>query len=149
MRTVISLLCFISSLLSAAAPPPVSQKKLDHTVARWQAVLQLQDWHVFVRAARIDELTPGTAGDSGTFTSTQRVMIRVLDPRDYAELSRREGTPVKVGRAVWEDIEDTIVHELVHLRLWQFKKATAANLDGAEELTVVRFTTALLKKGKR
>jgi hypothetical protein len=74
------------------------------------------------------------------------MIIYVLDPRDYKEAARRNDTPVLKGKAITEDIEDTIVHELLHVRIDELSDATQENREAIEEMVVVRLTKALLGK---
>jgi hypothetical protein len=71
--------------------------------------------------------------------------IWVLDPQDYAEAAKEQGTVPKVGKEILRDIDDTILHEMVHLRLKELVQANDANLSDAEEVTVDRITSALEK----
>ena len=130
----------------SATTPALSQKKLDGIVQHWRHVLLLDDWDVTAITVRIDALQEGTAGQSEVIPEYQGLIIHVLDPADYAELATRNKLRVKTGKAITRDIEDTVVHELVHLRLRSFRMAKDNELSAAEELVVTRLTTALLRK---
>jgi len=144
----------VAALLLAAAScfagtPVISQGKLDNWVARWRHVLQLDDWDIKAKTVRLADLPEGDAAFSETVVQLQMLRIYVLDPRDYAAMAKRDGEAPKTSRAILRDIEDSVIHEMVHLRVRPFKLASIAQMDAAEELLVDRLTTALLKARKR
>ena len=141
-RLACGLLLF-AALLSAGTPV-VSQKKLDAWVRQWQRVLLLDDWQIEARCVRLSELPKGASGLSEVDKNLQVERILVLDPRDYPELAKRDGIRLKQGKAIVRDIEDTILHEILHLRLRSFSLSPADKLEDAEEMVVNRLTTALL-----
>jgi len=74
---------------------------------RWQKRLNLEDWKISVEVARASELKPRTLGNIHWDTDKKTAVIHVLDPADY-----------KLPFAdVLQDIEFTVVHELIHLEL--------------------------------
>lgn len=74
---------------------------------RWQKRLNLEDWKISVEVARSSELKPRTLGNIHWDTDKKTAVIHVLDPEDY-----------KMPFAdVLQDIEFTVVHELIHLEL--------------------------------
>ena len=73
----------------------------------WQKRLNLQDWNVTVQVARATELKPRTLGNIHWDLDKKTAVIRVLDPADYR-------LPF---RAMLDDVEFTVVHELIHLEL--------------------------------
>ena len=144
-RLFLLFVAFVA-LLCAGMTPTVSQKTLDGMVKHWQHVLLLDDWQVTAIAVRLDELPEGTTGLSRAFPAYQALRIYVLDPVDYEVLAQRDNLRVKKGKEITRDIEDTVVHELLHLRLRQLRQADDAGLEAAEEVVVVRLTKALLGK---
>jgi hypothetical protein len=73
----------------------------------WQKRLNLEDWKISVQVARAGELKPRTLGNIHWDTDKKSAVIRVLDPADY-KLPFPD---------VLQDIEFTVVHELIHLEL--------------------------------
>jgi len=73
----------------------------------WQIRLHLQDWKVSVEVARASELKPRTLGNIHWDTDQKIAVIHVLDPADY-HLAFPD---------MLQDIEFTVVHELIHLEL--------------------------------
>jgi hypothetical protein len=147
---LLASLAFATDVPATKAPkapkvPTLTQKQLDKMAAKWQHVLQLDDWRIYATAVRIDSLHPGVAGESQQDKALQILLLHVLDPRDYAELARREEDVPKAGKEIIEDIEDTVLHELMHLRLAPLRPdVKTQSLD--EEMVVVRLTTAFLRK---
>lgn len=135
-----------ASLSAADAVPTVSQKQLDRTVSKWQKILRLDDWRVRAKLVRLSDLDEGTLGFSEPHLDLRYCSIGVLDPRDYAKAAMAYHTIPLQGREIERDIRNTVVHELVHLRLIDLMMADAPHLGTAEELTVDRLTSALLRE---
>jgi hypothetical protein len=76
-------------------------------LSAWQKRLNLQDWNITVVLARATELKPKTLGNIHWDTDKKTATIHVLDPADYH-------LPFA---AMLQDMEFTIVHELIHLEL--------------------------------
>ena len=115
-------------------------------VSHWRHVLQLDDWSVSVVAVRLADLPQGAAAASETDSKMRALRIYVLTPSDYPALAKREGIAEKRGKEITKDIEDSVIHEMVHLRLRDYRMATSDDLPLAEEVVVVRITNALLHK---
>lgn len=102
----------------------------------WQKRLGLQDWTVALEVVRSTELKPKTLGNIHWDTEKKSAVIRVLDPADY-KMAQRE---------MLEDIEFTVVHELIHLEiapvLSHFTRSDADRRD--EEHAVNHMADALL-----
>jgi hypothetical protein len=103
----------------------------------WQRRLNLRDWTVAVVVSRASELKPQTLGHIRWDLDKKTAVIRVLDPADYR-------LPFK---AMLDDIELTVVHELIHLDLapvlTAFQRSEANRLE--EEHLVNQMAEALLK----
>ena len=106
-------------------------------LALWQNRLQLQDWKISVIVSHPGDLRRGTLGnihwDVGQMTAT----IRVLSAADH------KGT----FAAALDDMEFTVVHELIHLELCPVTR-TEENRSGesrtAEENAVNRIAASFL-----
>jgi hypothetical protein len=73
----------------------------------WQKKLNLSDWKIEVLIVRTTELKPKTLGNIHWDGEKKTAVIRVLDPADYK-------LPL---HAMLDDMEFTVVHELIHLEL--------------------------------
>ena len=102
----------------------------------WQKRLNLQDWDVALEVVRSTQLRPKTLGNIRWDAEKKTALIRVLDPADY-RLPHGE---------MLDDMEFTIVHELIHLEmapvLSRFARSDADRSE--EEHAVNHMTDALL-----
>ena len=104
-----------TSAQAPAAPTPESPRERSllaekYAVERlsvWQKRLKLQDWNISLIVSRATELKPKTLGNIHWDTDKKTATIRVLDPADY-KLPFDE---------MLQDLEFTVVHELIHLEL--------------------------------
>ena len=106
-------------------------------LCRWQRRLNLEDWKISVTIARATELKPKTLGNIHWYTEKKTAIIRVLAPVDY-QMPLRE---------MLQDMEFTIVHELIHLELAPVLSSVSRN-DASrreEEHAVNHMAEALLK----
>lgn len=90
------------------------------------------DWDIQVQLVRANGLEPKTLGNIHWDTDIKKATIGVLSPYDYTL-----PTPEML-----EDMEVTVVHELVHLELATLPRGDATR--GEEEHAVNRITAALL-----
>jgi hypothetical protein len=108
LLAVFSLNCF-------AQTPPESAHERTVVVERyaverlsvWQKRLNLQDWNISVVVSRATDLKPKTLGNIHWDTDKKTAVLRVLDPADY-KLAFND---------MLQDVEFTVVHELIHLEL--------------------------------
>lgn len=112
----------------------------------WQSVLRLRDWNVVVKFGRsFDMSSPGAVGQCWQSTSQRRAIITLLDPVDF-----RPAVDAVDDHA--HDIEDTIVHELLHLhfgdlRVPKGEQETPEQI--AEERAIDAITGALVALDRR
>ena len=143
---VLLLLVFIGLGASRAEQaPPISPR--ERTVAAesfaaerlwvWQRRLNLEDWKIALVMARTADLRPKTLGNIHWDLEKKAAVLHVLDPADY--------------RLPWsemlDDIEFTVVHELIHLGfapvVSDLQRSDANRRE--EEHTVNHMAAALLK----
>jgi hypothetical protein len=106
---------------------------LNARLAFWQQRLNLQEWKLSVLASHPSELKPETLGNIHWDTPTKTAVVRVLSISDY-----KMACP-----AALDDMELTVIHELVHLTLSPLRSSTTNRAD--EEHTVNQIADALLK----
>jgi hypothetical protein len=103
----------------------------------WQKRLNLQDWDISVVVSRADGLKPKTVGNIRWDRDKKTATIRILDPADYH-------LPLA---SMLQDIEFTVVHELIHLEmvpiLSDLQRTDANRLE--EEHAVNQMAEALLR----
>jgi hypothetical protein len=115
----------------AAAAKFVAQK-----LQIWQDRMNLNNWDIRAQLVRADQLEPKTLGNIHWDTDTKTATIAVLSPQDYK-------LPYQ---AMLDDMEFTVVHELVHLELASLPRSDASRR--VEEHAVNEIATALLKLAK-
>jgi hypothetical protein len=110
----------------------LAQQFMDGRLAVWRQRLKLEDWQISVVMARLSDLPPKTLGGIRWDKTKKTAVIWVLDPADY-RLPYRE---------MLEDMELTVVHELVHLDLASLPRGQASR--GSEERAVSGIAEAML-----
>ena len=143
MKLVFLCVVFGLSAPAQTKAPVVTQARLDTLTSYWQGVLKLNDWEIRTRTVRLEDLGEGELGGSTRTPASRLMTIRVLDPRDYAKCAEVNHLVPKSNKQILRDIEDTIIHEIMHLRLRELVLATEYR-DTVEETLVNRLTSGLL-----
>ena len=110
---------------------------VNERLAVWQLRLNLQDWKITVIMSHPSDLKPRTLGNIHWDSDKKAAVIRVLDASDY-KLSYHE---------MLDDMEFTVVHELIHLELSSLPRSEASRRD--EEHAVNQIADALLKLDRK
>jgi len=122
---------------SAQERAEVAVGYVNERLAIWQQRLSLQDWRISVVMAHQNELKPKTLGNIHWESDRKTAVIRVLDASDY-KMPFRE---------MLDDMEFTVVHELIHLELSSLPRSDASRRE--EEHAVNQITDALLKLDRK
>lgn len=121
----------------------ISQRKLDAWKREWQKKLRLQDWRIKVRfspKAILQERTgvEGAVGCCSHHEEAKAAEIDILRPEDWdAEFNKRQ-----------QDVEDTIVHELLHCHFAAFRGGERATQLAIEQI-IETVTEAILNEKRR
>ncbi len=107
------------------------QQYVSEKLTVWQQRLKLSDWHIAWAMAHSSDLKPQTVGQIHWDKPSKSASILVLDPSDY-RMPRN---------AMLDDMELTIIHELVHLKLTSLPHSEASR--GSEEEAVNGIAEAL------
>jgi hypothetical protein len=124
-------------------PTPISEERaavqsfLNQRLWLWQKRLHLHDWKITVKLVRASELRPKTLGNVNWDRKIKTATISVMDPSDY----KLSGQPMR------DDMEMTVVHELVHLHLSGLPRNESTK--AAEEQAVNMLTEALIRLDRR
>jgi hypothetical protein len=118
---------------TAAANDQVVRQFTDDKLAVWRQRLKLEDWRISIVRTRLSDLPPKTMGGIRWDKTRKTAVIWVLDPADY-RLPFRE---------MLDDMELTIVHELVHLDIASLPHSEAHR--GSEEHAVSGIAEAMLR----
>ena len=110
---------------------------LDERLTYWQGRLNLREWQISVVMTRRADMKPRTLGKVRWDKPNKTAVIEVLDVCDYTLL----------GRAVLDDMELTVVHELVHLELASLPRSQASR--SSEEYAVNQIAEALVGLNRR
>ena len=137
MRLVVLLLfgasvSVVASSVAETKSKLVTEIQVDSWLKAWQKRLHLDDWRIEARIVRSTDLKPETLGNLKWNVVNHTATIKVLNPVDY-ELAATE---------IPEDIEYTIVHELVHLQLSVLPRDL--NKKDVEESVVNKISDALM-----
>ncbi|MEX2302408.1 MAG: hypothetical protein WD733_15810 [Bryobacterales bacterium] len=111
----------------------VARRFAEERLAIWQQRLDLDDWQISLLLTRREDLKPKTLGGIRWDKRKKQAVIWVLDPLDY---------PLPHEQML-EDMERTIVHELLHLELASRRRSEASRSH--EEHAVNRIAEAFLK----
>src|SRR5690242_11080596 len=110
----------------------MSEPYVVERLAIWQQRLKLEDWKISIAMAHPSDLKPKTLGNIHWDADKKSATIRVLDASDY-HLGCRD---------MLDDMEFTVVHELIHLELSSLPRSEASRRD--EEYAVNQIADALL-----
>jgi len=133
----------VPAIPAQSADAPVHERALqvegfvNGRLAVWQQRLNLQDWKISIIMSHPSDLKPKTLGNIHWDAEKKSAVIRVLDASDY-RLSYRE---------MLEDMEFTVVHELIHLELSSLPRSEASRRE--EEHAVNTIADALLKLDRK
>ena len=145
----ISIVCFLALCTFASAfaqtttpdtdveTRQFAQQYVTERLAVWQQRLKLEAWQISVLPGRSSELKANTLGAIRWDKSKKTATIWVLDPADYQ-------LPF---RAMLDDMELTVVHELVHLEMASLPHGQASR--STEEHAVNGIADALLALDRR
>jgi hypothetical protein len=140
LGTVIS--AFAQTPASDPSPAEASQLAQQHVTERlavWQQRLKLDEWRISVLRARSSELKPRTLGAISWDKGKKTAVIWVLDPADY-QLPFRE---------MLDDMELTVVHELVHLELTSLPHGQASRISEEHAVNGIADALLALDRGKQ
>lgn len=110
---------------------------LSERLTYWRQRLNLAEWQISIVMTRRDDLKPKTLGKVRWDKHKRTAVIEVLDASDYTLLPS----------AILDDMELTVVHELVHLELASLPRSEAS--PSSEEHAVNRIAEALVKLDRR
>lgn len=119
-----------------------NQEQLYVLLDEWVDRLCLQEWDITVGIYRErDFYHTGSVGENTFNISSAKSTIRIIDPCDYPENTKFP-----------QDMETTLVHELLHLKFAAFEPADEKSLQHAmweRTLQVIARTLVTMKYEKR
>lgn len=108
-----------------------AQQYVAEKLGLWQQRLKLSDWRITWAMAHRSDLKPNTVGQIHWDKPSKGAAILVLDPSEYR----------MPFNSMLDDMEMTIIHELVHLKLTSLPHSEASR--GSEEQAVNGLSEAL------
>jgi hypothetical protein len=112
----------------------LTEEQLRAKCAEWQKVLRLQDWDVRTSIVRRSVFTNAETNAEISVNVQHRIaQLRMLDPIDY--------DPLNVNP---QDMEKSLVHELLHIHLWTFTVDLDGSNKDAEEQAINMIAGALI-----
>jgi hypothetical protein len=127
---------------SARERGPLAERYVREKLSVWQKRLKLQDWKISLVISHPSDLRPGTLGNIRWDADKGTARIRVLSASDYH----------RPFQATLEDMEFTVVHELIHLELSPLtrnEESRSAESRSAEEDAVNRMADSLLQLDRK
>jgi hypothetical protein len=138
--------CFAVNPVSVNAPQAApsakheqvaqAEKFVQNNLDLWQQRMNLTNWSIRANLVRSTTLKPKTLGGIHWDAGVMEATIDVLSPYDYK----------MPYQAMLDDMEFTVVHELVHLQLSSLPRSEASR--STEEHVVNEIAGALLKLAK-
>ncbi len=116
---------------TSAGSREFAEQCVAHKLELWQQRLKLSDWRITWAMAHRSDLKPNIVGQIHWDKPSKSASILVLDPSDYR----------MSFNAMLDDMELTIIHELVHLKLTSLPHSEASR--GSEEQAVNGISEAL------
>jgi hypothetical protein len=116
---------------------PLADKFVREKLPLWQSRLKLEDWKISILSVHPSGLRAQTMGNIHWDADKKSAVIRVLDASDYH----------MPFHATLNDMEFTIVHELIHLELVSLPRSEASRSD--EEHAINHLADALLQFDRR
>lgn len=110
---------------TTAEPGQLAQRLMDERLAVWRQRLKLEDWKISVVMARRSSLEPNTTGGIRWSKSKKSAIILLLDPFDYTLPFRQ----------MLDEMELTMVHQLVHLDLASLPHSQASRNNEEHAVT--------------
>lgn len=121
--------------MRAGAGERVTIDALRDACAEWQRILRLNDWDIDLSIVRRHTLTSSSSLGQTTLGIYRRATIKIADPTDFlADDTARD-----------RDLEDTLVHELLHLHFNDLRVPVSRPTDPstAEEVAQERAIEAI------
>ncbi len=118
------------------------QKELEQLVRKWQEILRLQDWEIEVEWVTRNKLDKGSNAEETLCVNQKAATIGVIMPEHYSVWNDKP-----------QDIEESVVHELLHIPLQKIenyaRKEEELALDNAVESATNLIAAALIMLDRR
>lgn len=117
----------------------MTDQDLNQLCEKWKEILRLQDWDTKIAFTRNYSMwTENSAGEVSFTTKKKVATIHILDPVDYSP-----------NICVEQDIEKTVVHELLHLHLAEWSDMTEEGTPVSGEQAINALSGALVNLNRK
>lgn len=100
----------------------------------WQKTLRLQDWDIVVRVCTHWGMSTNCQGEVDWVVEKKKAIVRLLDPAHC-----------QPNKAFPQDLEKTLVHELLHLHFASYAADDGTAEDIAQEQTIDILACAMVQ----
>lgn len=115
-----------------------TESELQELLKEWQEILRLQHWKIVLKTDRRYNLPEGSQGTISWKQEKLCAMIKILDPADWDPSS-----------LIPQDMECTLVHELIHILFAPFAAQDDTPEDISQEQAIECLATALVGLKRR
>ncbi len=123
------------------------QARAQENLLKWQRRLGLMHYHLSISVARLPEFPAHEIGKLYLDHTTGMGHIAVLDAGDYLKTDPKEVTQ-RTLKSILKDQEDSVVHELIHIMMYNPYPENSENFNNYTEYKVNHITTEILR-GKK
>lgn len=113
----------------------VGLKSIYELTEKWQKCLRLQDWDIVVKIKRMEDM-PKNLGECVSSLTKKQAIISLLEPNDTSN-----------GDFPY-DMEETLVHELLHIHFIEADDENGCCPDGVEQ-AIEEVARALIKLDRK
>jgi hypothetical protein len=117
-------LLFYFLFLGASLVAESSSAPIDSWLRTWQTRLRMEDWSIHIKVVPKTQLRTGVVGHVEWFRGKREATILLRSPFDY-------GLPLSQA---WEEMEKTVLHELLHVRMSMYSLQDKLGREKEEEL---------------
>ena len=121
------------------------QKRAAALLLKWQTRLGLMHYHLSIQVDRLESFPPHEIGKLFLDQSTGMGYISILDAGDYLKTNVKE-VPQRTLKAILLDQQDSVVHELVHIMMYNPYPENSENFGNYTEYKVIHLTKQILEK---
>jgi len=117
----------------------MTDQDLNQLCEKWKEILRLQDWDTKITLTRKYNMWQENVQGEVSFTTPKKMaVIHVIDPIDYDP-----------SIVVEQDIEKTVVHELLHLHLAEWSDMTEDGTPVSGEQAINALAGALVNLSRK
>lgn len=113
----------------------LTQEQAEERLAHWQKILRLEHWDVAIHVVRASAMDPGNQASIGWTPEKRMARIKLADPIDW---------PPGTDEAFPQDMENSIVHELLHIHFRDVEKKSEEPSDERTEQVIHVIACALV-----